>query len=494
MSSSSWLPHGRLSTPCDQCESFRLFHVLDQVGYGEVMTSANSEAWAPIRDAAFEVIMLTQRGNDLWSLPTISDELGDDWSLPASPESVIRSREAFGHSSITVSFNALTALAAVTNEKHPRSTHATLAAIDTRRGLHGGYGSPSERMHNDTVNAVPRHTAMAAVAHLVFSEAVDLSVHLQPAIKWLLDAKMKSGGWPYDWSRQPLRLGSQSTASAICALCLYSELSGAPREIVRRSSSAVSKAYAGLLRCERDGVWQGKDDGVPERFEVRDAAFVIRLLRLADRSGTLSRMIADSVETVEILVERLGRRLMPGGWPATLDSTVPDIIATIPILHLMGETGHRAYLDEDCVRSAERSILAGWRNGELAARMTAWDWQCIALLATERAGPMSATGIRKANERLVSVRRAWLSGTLGAGHLARIGVATRECLTFALTEGRGLPTRSMWKRLATGIRRLGNLTFENLWAMVIGLVVLLLSYYVIGQDLSDFLRNLVSDE
>jgi len=458
------------------------------------MTSPDIEAWAHIRDAVFEVVVLTQRGNDLWSLPTIPRELGDDWALPESPESEIRSHEAFGHSSITVSFNALTALAAVTGDKHPRSTNATLAAIETRRGRHGGYGSPSERMYDDTVNAVPRHTAMAAVAQLVFSAAADLAVHLQPSMKWLLDKQKKSGGWSYDWSRQSLRLGSQSTASAICALCLYAELPGAPREIVRRSSSAVAKAYAGLLRCECDGVWQGKDDGVPERFEVRDAAFVIRLLRLADRSGTLSRMISDDSETIEDLVARLSGRLRQAGWPATRDSTAPDVIASISVLHLMGETGGRASLDDELLHSVEQAILATWRNGELAARMTAWDWQCLALLAAQRAGPMDATAIRNANARLASVRSAWLSRKLRTADLTRLDVTARESLTFAMTEGRGLRKRSARERLAVAAKRLGKLTVEHVWAMIVGLVVLLLSYQFFGQNLPDFLRDMLTGE
>ena len=327
-----------------------------------IASSETSETWSEIRDGAFQVVLLTQRSDDFWALPARPGELHDTWAPPGSRDHKVRSAELFGHPSITVSFNALTAIAAASGSAPQWAVPPVLRAIDTFRAYDGGYGTPVRRMNQVEINSVPRHTAMAAVAHLLFSprgEPADLSAYLEPSIKWLLDSQRSKGGWPYERGGRPA-LGYLSTASALCALCLFLDLGYAALPLAKSIRVAVSKGYAELVNQGSRGIWKG--DGTPPHSQIVNSTFALRLLHLANRSGTLVGLTAGS-DGLDELVARFAEHKREDGWPEMAGTGAADPVTSLSALHLMLEAGNPAGLGVDLLITFRRMEAQGEIRG-----------------------------------------------------------------------------------------------------------------------------------
>lgn len=402
--------------------------------------SPSDEAiWSQIRDNAFQMVLLTQRADDFWAIPTTRDEAGKTWAPDGALEDAIRKRDRFGHPSITVTFNALTALAAASGSPATWAAPAALRAIETYRGKHGGYGTPVARKDGNEHNAVPRHTAMAIVSNLIFSSEIPstLNAHLSSPIEWLLKNQLRLGGWPYDRSDPASSLGFLSTASAICALCLYLDREPGQGRLDRSARRAVARGYDALAASRHSGVWDG--DGAPPDSQIDNSAFALRLLCLADRAGRLSSLVSERSCPLDQLVAEFSRTLLVGGWPERVGEKVVSPACSISGLQLVLEAGNPAGLDVGQLSAVERTILGSWKSGELPLAMEAWDWECLALLASAKIGPMSSTTLQLCRRRCAQIRGRWLAGKITRSDIRYFRGNVKSALHFALAEGGALP-------------------------------------------------------
>lgn len=423
--------------------------------------ATDRSSWSAIRDAAFQVVLLTRRKEGLWALPTHERDLD-----PYAPEDTreIRDREEqdFGHPSITVSFNALLALASVTDEWPPLLSAETLEVLKDCRSSGGGYGSPAPRKDGIEPNAVPRHTAMAIVLQLLFSRQSppDIAAVVEPAVRWLLGNRNSKSGWSYSWEKRPA-LGYHSTVASICALCLFLDLGRARTAPLGKIETAIREAYQALLDLRENSVWDG--DGVPAHNQVRDSAFALRMLLLGDRSGTLTRLMPHGAPTVTQLIANYSRDVVEGGWPARLGGGTFSVPAAISALHLIGEAGNPAGIPDGELAAARGAILADWREGGFGHRLTAWDWQCAALLSTQLAGPIPLATGRAQADRCAELRKLWRHAALQSTDLDQIAAEAKPALLFALTGGLGFsapaePPRKSARSVLGLLRRADELT------------------------------------
>ena len=400
-------------------------------------SASEPDGWAALRDAAFQVVLLTRRKEGLWALPTHERDL-DAYAPEDTREYRDREKQDFGHASITVSYHALLALGSATGDWPPLLSGEALEILKGCRSTGGGYGSPGSRQYGVEPNAVPRHTATAMLSQLQFSRQApdDLAIAIEPAARWLLDNRNPKSGWSYSWEKRPA-LGAQSTASSLCALCLFLDLGRARPVMARRIETAVSEAYQALISQREGPVWDG--DGVPPHNQVRDSAFALRLLHLADRSGTLARVKPDDAPTPSRLIADYSLAMVSQGWPARLHAGTISFPAAIAALHLIYEARNPADIPESDLAPVLDAILADWRNGGLGYRLTGWDWQCAALLASHRAGPIAPTRARELVGRCARLRERWKRGELESSDLDHFPAEVRPALTFALTGGLGFP-------------------------------------------------------
>lgn len=434
--------------------------------------------WAQIRATAFQVTLLTRRQDGFWSIPTIAAEVSDTYATPDSREESVRQKDRFGHASITASVNALEALASVLGAVPQGIAASTLAAIEAHRGKHGGYGTPVPRKDQIEVNAVPRHTAMAALAHLRFSRggrAGALAQHLEPTIKWLLENRLRQGGWPYDWTDPPHAIGFLSTSSSICALSLYLELGDIPKTIASQVRTAVRSGYANLLRHQRNAVWDG--DGAPSIYQVLDSAFALRLLRFANRNGTLSSIIQGEAQTPDQLVALYCANAVDCGWPDNLVSRDASPVTSVSALQLVLETNNPSGFSDLFLASVEKAILSAWTDGGLFGRLTAWDWQCLAMLAAIKAGPIAALEAGTLMERCQNIRRRSIRGAIQPRDLRLFDDRTRRVLTFALTGGEGFKGGALARRIRDLPKAAADAVIQNLiWAILAALAGIVASF------------------
>jgi hypothetical protein len=401
-------------------------------------TLTDEATWIQIRDVSFQVVLLTQRADQFWALPTISDEVKKTHAPAGSLDATIRNQEPFGFPSITVTFNALEALAAASGSKPTWVAPAALHAIETFRGKHGGYGTPVPRKDGTGHNVVPRHTAMAVVSNLNFSNDVPstLIAHARPSIEWLLKNQLRLGGWPYDYSNPEPMLGFLSTASAICALCHFLDCEPTQSALTRGARRAIPKSYDALVGTRHSGVWDG--DGSTSDSQIDNAAFGLRLLKLADRRGRLSSLVPEHSPSLNQIIGDFSRTMIDGGWPDRVGEKPISPTSSISGLQLVIETASHAGLDSNALLAVERTILASWKSDELPLAMEAWHWECLALLASAKAGPMSSAAQQTYRSRCEKVRRRWMTGKIRKSDLSDFRGNTKLALEFALTEGGAL--------------------------------------------------------
>jgi hypothetical protein len=385
------------------------------------------------------MVLLTQRADNFWAIPTTRDEVGKTSAPEGTPDAAIHKEERFGYASITVTFNALAALAAASGSPAAWSTPDALRAIESHRGKHGGYGTPIGRKDGNEHNAVPRHTAMAIVSHLVFSSEIRsaLGAHLSSPVEWLLKNQLRQGGWPYDRSDPSSSLGFLTTASAICALCLFLDHESGKGRLSHSAKRAIAKGYDRLIAERHSGVWDG--DGSTPDSQIDNAAFALRLLCLADRAGTLSSLTSERSCPVRQLVAEFSRTVAKGGWPERIGARTVSPPASISALQVVLQTGNPGGLEAGKLSAVEQTILSSWKRGELPLAMEAWDWQCLALLASAKAGPMPTAAQQLGRSRCARIRSRWLSGTIRRSDLKHFQGDVRISLEFALTKGGTLP-------------------------------------------------------
>ncbi|MES2443937.1 MAG: hypothetical protein V4574_14000 [Pseudomonadota bacterium] len=457
------------------------------------ISQIDKDRWTDIRDAAYQVVLLTCRSDGFWALPTIPAEVHSTYSVPGAPEDKIRQADEFGSPSITVSYNALSALTAVLGEI-PRSVASrTLAQIDTHRGMHGGYGSPTQRMNQREVNAVPRHTAMAVVSHLAFASGeapAALRKHLEPSIRWLLDNQLKTGGWPYDWTNPPHALGFLSTASSICALRLYLDvLKVDDRRLATHVNSAILRGLTALAAEQKRGAWSG--DGSPSDKQVRDSAFALSLLLRVNLEGQLNGLVPAFPNTVDSMVRSFSQGVLKDGWPKSAGENVPNIAASISALTLMIEAGDSGRVPPRTLASVGDFLTSSWNRDEYASNLTAWDWQSLAVLSGRIAGPLNRSKAASIENSCQRLRSKWVHGSLTAKDTAATDSKIRNVVTFALTSGAGFRSVSLKDRLMTLAIWTGKKVSEKLVVQaVITLLGLILAFILFGIDPIAYIGNL----
>jgi hypothetical protein len=454
----------------------------------------DDDTWAAIRDAAFQVILLTRHEEGLWSLPTHARDI-DRYAPEYTREDENRKGQLFGHPSITVSFNALVALGTTIGEWPPPLSGETLEKLEECRSTEGGFGSPGSRKDGEEPNAVPRHTAMALVMQLLFDPRApqDVASGTERAVRWLLSKRNPNSGWSYSWEKWPA-LGYQSTAASICALCLFLDLRGRSPGMVAELEVAIQDAYRALVDLRDSSLWDG--DGVPPHNQARDAAFALRMLMLANRSGTLDRLKPSGAPSVRELIQDYSAWVVQHGWAAQIGGTGFSVPTAISALHMILEAGNPAKIPSRELALARKAILADWRGGHFGYRMTSWDWQCAALLATELAGPLPLLEARRQIEKCRGLRSRRLEGPLRIEDLEEVVPEARPAVAFALTSGRGFstpldpPERETQRPqdLFDWLRDITNRYIDpvSIWGGAVGLLVLVGSALVYLHH--DFLR------
>ena len=449
--------------------------------------------WSEIRDAALHVVLLTRRSEGFWALPTVDTELGDTYSVAGTPEEKIRNGDKFGSPSITVSYNALCGLTDALGSRSRAIAAQTLAKIEDHRGKHGGYGSLVPRMHQRIVNAVPRHTAMAIIAQLEFGSGDAASAvqrHLEPSIHWLLDNQLKSGGWPYDRTNPQPVLGFISTASSICAIQMFLDKFGPiDRKTNSKARSAIALAVAALTNNQRDGVWNGDNDGSPPDKQVRDVAFALRLLLKAN----LNSHNSDASINITSMVERFSAIALEDGWPNAVTSHQKNIAASASGLAVLIDSKNCVGMPPEKVRLIEKGIIDCWGAGEAPPHLAAWDWQCLLFLSNKLSAPLSDSQALMIQRNCERIRTKWLSGKLTDRDVSKLTEKIRDVIVFSLTEGEGFKSDSSRTRAAKTMTWLTKKVTERLIVQgVIALLSLFVAVTIFGVDPIEYLKKLLS--
>lgn len=438
-----------------------------------VNTRLGGDIWTEIRDLAFCVILLTQREDGLWSLPVSKADF-HSYAPPNTLERKIREHGDFGSGSITVSCNALIVLSKLTGEGVPKATPDVIRWIEAHRSPRGGYGSFSPGKDGSQINAIPRHTAAAVVTRLLFPISArdpEIAARMTESVQWLLDNRERRGGWSHSSNTKP-DLGFLSTASSLCALSLYLELDIATKRLSASIKSALSSGYSALAAARRDGVWHG--DGVPPAFEALDSAFALRLLRIADRSRVLSSCCINESAPISALIADYSKRVAHP--EAQFQSSDLKALTYISALQLISESGDPGGVGDEALRSMEESVLLAWRGGDLVRSMTGWDWQCLGMLASTKAGPLAPSATRRLEEECQAIRSEWLAGDLTRKSISGLDRRIIPPVTFALSRGRGL--RPPWKIYAGSLPGvIANMALENVVKAVlaVGLALALMA-------------------
>jgi len=454
---------------------------------------SSAERWETIRGASFQMIYLSRRRDGLWGVPTIPGQVTQTYALPNSREDGARSQYRFGHPSITETWNALCALDRLGDKNLDVVASRALRAIEGHRDSAGGYGTPWLRRNQVEINAVPRHTAMAALSHLMFSSAGQkekLVKHLQPTMEWLLSRQLKGGGWPYDFSGQSADLGFLSTASSIAATCQYLKLLPSSAALRKRLQNSACRAFESLKACQRDGAWSG--DGSPPSHQILDAAFTLRLLMVADFDGVLSSVLqVQNITTDETFSKFLGAALRQG-WPDRIGQNSPTGVSTVSGLEITQAAKLVSRFTTDDLQEFEGLVLSEWGSGALSARATSWDWQMLGLLAGLRCGPISASE----QISLIGPVEAALSADKDAavrGPLRKLPKEIRVPAIFALREGRALSKTKVWAWIGGKVGTALDKSLDNFIAwLVIAIMGLLIAALILHKSPREYIVNKVA--
>jgi hypothetical protein len=446
-----------------------------QNGMGSYEALSMEAAWTAIQEAALQVVLLSRREDGFWPLPTTVSEVSETYADVGTLEHKLRSANKFGSPSITVSFNALSALKAGLGEVPREIADHTLRQIDSHRGAHGGYGTPVPRMGQTEVNAVPRHTAMAIVAHLEFNRTrslENLRLHLEPSIDWLLLNQLKTGGWPYDRTSGREMLGYVSTASTICAFQTYLDMfEDAAKSKHKRLITAISKALVALAKAQKGGVWNG--DGSPPENQVRDAAFALRLLLRANKEGLVAKSLPDFLATIDEMVIRFSSIVVAGGWPKRPLESASDFPATVSALFVIQVSGNPAKIEQEKLLAFEATLLENWQDSDVAPLLTAWNWQCLAILASRFTGPITGKRAELLRANCGNIIEKSHKQKLRQSDFLTLDERAAATASFALAGIDGVDNRSLLKRICGALgalsRKVGEIGLEQLigWTLTV---------------------------
>jgi hypothetical protein len=448
-----------------------------QDGMGSNEARSTEPSWTAIQEAALQVVLLSRREDGFWPLPTTLSEVSETYADVGTLEHKLRSANKFGSPSITVSFNALAALKAGLGEVPRETADLTLRQIDSHRGAHGGYGTPVPRMGKTEVNAVPRHTAMAIMAHLEFNRTrslENLRLHVEPSIDWLLLNQLKAGGWPYDRTSGREMLGYVSTASSICAFQTYLDMfEDTARSKRKRIITAISKALVALAKAQKGGIWNG--DGSPPDNQVRDAAFALRLLLKGDKEGLVVKSLPDFLATIDEMIVRFSSIVVAGGWPKRPHESASDFAATVSALFVIQEAGNPAKIEQEKLLAFEATLLENWQDSDVAPLLTAWNWQCLSILASRFAGPITGTRAEQLRANCGNIIEKSLKQKLRRRDFLTLDKRAAATASFALAGSDGFDNVGVLKRVfgvfGYASKKVGEIGLEQLIAWTLaGLV------------------------
>lgn len=429
-----------------------------------------SPEWQQIRDLSYQIVRLTQRQDFFWGLPTTESEIHHTFAPAGSTENVERKKEKFGHPSITVSYRALTALVPALEQGASKITSATLKAILSHRAPEGGYGSPYSRRDDVEINAVPRHTAMGLLSALVFAPKFGFPIARDKVVQsviWLLGTRSRKSGWPYDHKSKSPEFGFLSTSSSIAALCLYLDhFLDCPSDQKAKIEVAIVEAFAALELKQNNGAWTG--DGIPIEYQIRDSAFAIQLMYLADRNGRLSGLIDGGRGKIGSLLQHFVEIALRDGWAATVGENVANPQATVSGLEAISSSDGFVTIEASTLLKFENLILSAWKEGRLSASMTGWDWQCLLTLATSKVGPIKENDVQNIDKKILWAEDLARNAKFFMNDLNQFDTRIRKVVEFVLASGGGvLPSpKSFIRKVAA--------EFPSVPAkIVIGLVVAL---------------------
>lgn len=437
--------------------------------------------WIEMRDAAFSVVLLTVRQDGLWSFPTAQSELDTHYAPEGSADYKDRKHGHFGHSSITVSLNALLNLEAALGCRPTFAAQPVLVALNSCRHRSGGYGSPTLRRYAGEVTPVARHTAAAIAILCLFGSGDEDSLrNLEQPVKWLIEHARQEGGWAYDGASS--ELGTQSTALSIAALCFYLDaVKRLPKfgsGVAEATITPIARAaYRSLIAQAESGIWVGQEDGIPQERQLVDSAFNLWMLSRANETGTLRRIVGQDVAALSNLVTQLDSLRRQRGWPGYPNALSDQAAATISALSLL-EAQQDGSSDErkSGWQAAEEYLLEYWRQGALARSLTMWDWGCLLRLGSMKAGLLNESEWSRILTESDRVRLRWRAGTLTSSALERLPKGAKDTVTFSLTEGdadRLNPTFA--RRCARQLRRIG---ISTIWPIVTSLIAAVVFYFL----------------
>ncbi len=400
-----------------------------------------SSIWKEIRNSALTIVFLTRRRDGFLGLPVNWIELTQTYAPSESDQDAERREEStlggkFGHASITVTFNGLSAIESAAGKIPLKICNDALNGIATHRGTSGGYGFPKPRHGVHEISAVPRHTGMAIIARIEYDgnrRSAELFEELSLSASWLLKCTLPTGGWPFNFDPAERTIGFQSTAASICALCLfyrgYSDKKSRERS---RASAAVAKALLGLKGSQKSGFWSG--DGVPNGNEARDSAFALRLLVLGYQASP-DLFGADGGDTLRQMLDCYFEQNLGNGWPVNATNPRWDLGASIGGLSLFQSLTTDASNYESLVIATETEIIRLWQTKGLFDRLHSWDWQSLALVSGKKVGPIDSSVLSLIELETKKLRDTASAMKLKQNDLLKLHVNIKKPAIFCLTKG-----------------------------------------------------------
>jgi hypothetical protein len=426
--------------------------------------------WQSIRDNAYQIVLLSQRGDDLWSYPARAEE--DIHAPVGSKEREIRTLSEFGHSSITVSYNALTALELAA----PGEVLGLAAAAD--RALReyrddGAYGSPTKgKGEARSVNVLPRHTAAAALLLLSFKpnrSADELRRHLRPTIDWLVQHKRPGGGWSYDHKKTGTEAGFMTTACAVAAIGAFLELEP-DAALMSEASGVAEPALSSLTAQMKNGAWTG--DGGSINSASVDSAFALVMLM---NQGALA-LLGSGRDRLQALLSAFFAAATPTGFARRPEEKSAAAAPTVAGLLTLARARDAGFQTPELDAALDALVLAAWDDGSLAATFESWDWQNLLMLAALRAGPLANGRRLELDAKCAGLIARRKARKLTTQDLAGFEPPIQRAAEYVLARGGKLerPRAAFWSKLS---EIPWDFLKNALWAGLVALITLVISWF-----------------
>ncbi|HEY8697396.1 MAG TPA: hypothetical protein VIM02_07245 [Rhizomicrobium sp.] len=375
--------------------------------------------WTDLARAAFVTVLSTQRTNGLWFRPTNAFDAKFTFAPPGTDEYKLRSDEAFGYGSITMTWWALKSLTS-TIVLQPTFLGSVIDAVQSYRAQNGAYGTPTGGWQAARkVNESARHTAMGILLLFEFGSRLDPRPSpelFEQSADWLLNTSFPEGGWPYQESNRADGPEPMSTASAIRALWEYrntyrtTKAAGKLAEI----DTKVKLALNWLVSSMKGGRWQT----VHPEFDTVDTCFILELLCIANSQKPFQDEQLTSSDLVGELVRRFLESRRDGIWTDNAERTEFTIYSAVSALCFLSQWVPRSQFNPD---DLEFQIRKRIEEKAVTDFMGTWDWCALLRLASTRSA--SAETVINYGQLFDEVQ--------GVRRLARAGKLTRADASFA---------------------------------------------------------------